>query len=83
MARPVVTTSTGNEGMDAGSEQEAIVADDPRAFADAVIRIQANPELRRTLGRQGRVWVEEQFGIGVVRAQLRQTLDGVAGHTPP
>jgi glycosyltransferase involved in cell wall biosynthesis len=81
MARPVVTTSTGNEGMDAGSEQEVIVADDPRAFADAVIRLQANPELRRTLGRQGRIWVEERFGIGVVRAQLRQTLDGLVGRS--
>jgi glycosyltransferase involved in cell wall biosynthesis len=81
MARPVVTTSTGTEGMDAGSGQEALVADDPAAFADAVIRLQASPELRRTMGQQGRAWVEEQFGIGVVRGQLQQTLEGLVGRS--
>src|SRR2546430_2288102 len=58
MARPVVTTTIGNEGMDAGSGQEAMVADDPAAFAEAVVRLHADPALRRELGRKGRAWVE-------------------------
>ena len=49
MARPVVTTTIGNEGMDAGSGQEAMVADEPAAFADAVIRLHADPALRRAV----------------------------------
>jgi polysaccharide biosynthesis protein PslH len=77
MARPVVTTTIGNEGMDAGAGHEVMVADDPASFADAVVRLQADAALRQALGRQGRAWVEAQFGISVVAAQLRQTLDGL------
>jgi glycosyltransferase involved in cell wall biosynthesis len=74
MARPVVTTTVGNEGMDAGSGQQAIVADEPAAFADAVIRLHADATLRCELGSRGRAWVEGQFGIAAVRTQLEQTL---------
>jgi glycosyltransferase involved in cell wall biosynthesis len=77
MARPVVTTTIGNEGLEADSGQEAIVADDPATFADAVIRVHGDPALRAELGRRGRVWVEAKFGIDVVAEQLRRTLAAV------
>lgn len=50
---PVVTTSIGAEGLGLENEQTAMVADDPKAFADAVIRAYRDRDLWNRLAQNG------------------------------
>jgi glycosyltransferase involved in cell wall biosynthesis len=48
--RAVVSTSIGAEGLDVTSGDDVIIADDPKAFADAVVGLLRDPARRRALG---------------------------------
>jgi glycosyltransferase involved in cell wall biosynthesis len=61
MARPVVSTSIGAEGIDAEPGRHLLLADDPEAFAAAVGRVLDDRHLGARLGSQGRALVEERF----------------------
>jgi glycosyltransferase involved in cell wall biosynthesis len=54
MGRPVVTTSIGCEGLGADDGVNALIRDEPRSFADAVIDVLEKDELCRSLSEQGR-----------------------------
>ncbi len=59
-ATPVVSTSLGAEGLsDAG--EHLVVADDPREFAAAVLRLLDSPYERRRLGCAGRRLFEQRY----------------------
>jgi glycosyltransferase involved in cell wall biosynthesis len=68
MARPVVTTSIGAEGLGATPGRHLLVADDAAAFAAAVRRILDDGALARQLGGEGRALVESRFDWDVVAA---------------
>jgi glycosyltransferase involved in cell wall biosynthesis len=72
---PVVTTTIGNEGIDLVHRQHALVADEPAAFAAAVIELFEDDRLARSLAEAGRRFVAERFSAEVARRQLRQALD--------
>jgi glycosyltransferase involved in cell wall biosynthesis len=59
--RPVVTTSIGNEGIDAAPGREILVADDEEGFAAAIDRLLRDPEAARELGRAGRAFARTRF----------------------
>jgi glycosyltransferase involved in cell wall biosynthesis len=61
MARPVVSTSLGAEGLDSVAGQHLLIADDPAGFAEAVIRILSEPELATRLGAAGRALVSQSY----------------------
>lgn len=61
MARPVVSTSLGAEGLDSVPGRDLLIADDPDAFAAAVLRILNEPELAMRLGAAGRTLVSESY----------------------
>jgi glycosyltransferase involved in cell wall biosynthesis len=61
MARPVVSTSLGAEGLEAVPGRHLLIADDPAEFAAAVLRILKEPELAATLGAAGRALVSESY----------------------
>jgi len=46
-AKAVVSTTVGAEGLDVHHGRDVILADDPRSFAQAVIMLLRDPELRR------------------------------------
>jgi glycosyltransferase involved in cell wall biosynthesis len=80
MGRPVVTTSTGNEGLDAVSGQHLLVADTPASFAEAIVRLHDGGEWREDLGTAGHDWVSSHYGLAAVTATLEAVLnDVVAG----
>jgi glycosyltransferase involved in cell wall biosynthesis len=58
---PVVATSCGAEGLGIHDEGALLVADDPQAFAEAVLRVLADPALRSTLGERASAMVSEHF----------------------
>lgn len=58
---PVVTTTTGAEGIDATSGEHLLIADEPREFANAVLRLLVDNALGERLARSARVLVETQY----------------------
>ena len=57
---PVVSTALGCEGLGAVDGDTMLIADSPRAFADAVLRVLNDAGLADRLGSQGRAWVVDQ-----------------------
>jgi glycosyltransferase involved in cell wall biosynthesis len=78
MERPVVSTWLGAEGLGFVEGEEIVLVDDPRAFAEAVIRLLAEPECRMALGRAARRRVEQDYSMRVLRRSLGRALEGVA-----
>jgi glycosyltransferase involved in cell wall biosynthesis len=68
MARAVVTTSVGNEGIGAQDGRDLIIADTPQAFAGAVVALLRSSGRRHELGLNGREFVRREFGwSGIIR----------------
>lgn len=61
MARPVVSTALGAEGLESKSGQHLLIADDPGEFASDILRVLREPELARQLGTSGRALVSELY----------------------
>jgi polysaccharide biosynthesis protein PslH len=61
MEKAVVSTSLGCEGIDVIDGKHLLIADQPHAFADAVLRLVRDRVLADTLGREGRTLVESQY----------------------
>jgi glycosyltransferase involved in cell wall biosynthesis len=82
---PVVTTTLGASGLGLVDGRQALIADDPAAFARAVQRLLKDDELWMTLSVEGRAFVEERFGwhqIGdSVDVAMRDLADEISRHS--
>jgi sugar transferase (PEP-CTERM/EpsH1 system associated) len=58
---PVVTTTYVNNGLEAEDGRHLLVADEPEQFADSVITLLKDAQLRRKIGRAGREFVMKQY----------------------
>jgi polysaccharide biosynthesis protein PslH len=80
MGKAVVSTTLGAEGLPVTHGKNILIADDPREFADAVVRILRDRQLAASLGRAARALVEEQFTWEAAASQferiLEKTVDG-------
>ena len=81
MARPVVSTRLGVEGLDFVEGKEIVLADDPPAFAEAVAGLLGDATLRRQLGGAARRRVAAAYSPSVLRRQVSRALARVAA--PP
>ena len=61
MGKAIVSTSVGAEGLDLKDGEEIFIADEPKAFADAVTRLLTDSALRRRIGENGRTRVEQDY----------------------
>lgn len=71
MAKPVVSTTVGAEGLSLDPGREVVLADTPELFADAVCALLADPARRRALGETGRVLVDTHYSW----AQVARTFE--------
>ena len=78
MAKPVVSTSIGCEGLDAIDGENILIRDDPREFAHAVLAVLEDHSLRRRLGKAGRATVERLYSWDSVGRELIETYRSVA-----
>jgi glycosyltransferase involved in cell wall biosynthesis len=78
MGKPVVTTSIGCEGLHAVDGENVLIRDEPKAFAEAVLAVLGNRELRQRLGECGRETVERQYSWDIVGRGLIETYRTIA-----
>jgi glycosyltransferase involved in cell wall biosynthesis len=71
---PVVTTSLGAEGMHLVDGENALVADDPAAFAAAVVRLYRDELLWSRIAKDSVRHVQQHFSADVVRGALAALL---------
>jgi glycosyltransferase involved in cell wall biosynthesis len=83
MAKPVVSTTLGAEGLDLRHGQEILLEDKPRAFAEAVALLLTDHARASAMGAAARLAVEQQYSIPALRRQLRGLLDGLNVHRAP
>ena len=70
MAKPVVSTSVGCEGINVRADEHLRIADTPEAFANAVIALQEEREAAQAMGRRGRALVVEHYSWASITDQL-------------
>lgn len=80
MAKPVVSTTLGAEGLDLRHGHEILLEDDPRAFAEAVAMLLTDPARASEMGAAARRAVEQAYSIPALRQQLRQMLAALQHH---
>lgn len=71
---PVVTTSIGAEGVGLTSGENAMIADDPQSFANAVLRVYRDMELWRRLSESGYRHIENHFTPQIVGQKIEDGL---------
>ncbi|MEO7093772.1 MAG: glycosyltransferase, partial [Polyangiales bacterium] len=71
---PTVTTTDGAAGLHVQSGREVLVADQPQAFADAVVRVLKDEPLRASMRRAGYAFLAEHHSDTAARQRLRQSL---------
>lgn len=72
---PVVTTTIGAEGMALEDGEHVLIADDPDAFAAAVVRLYGDARLWERLAEAGLRNVREQFSFERAERTLREILE--------
>jgi polysaccharide biosynthesis protein PslH len=67
---PIVSTTIGAEGIEVRPDENILLADEPEAFAAAVVRLLQDDALGRRLRRNGRDWVESHYNWRTVYPQV-------------
>ena len=85
MAKPIVSTNLGAEGLEFLNGEEILLEDDPSAFAAAVVKLLKAPADRKQFGQAARKRAEQQYSLPALRASLRETMNiftSEASHAP-
>lgn len=72
---PVVATSIAIEGMGLVDGQHVLVADTAEDFVKAVLRLESDESLWRTLREQARTHIDEHFGLHRMRRGVAELID--------
>ncbi|MGA8035512.1 MAG: glycosyltransferase family 4 protein [Candidatus Acidiferrales bacterium] len=71
MAKPIVSTRVGAEGLEFVNGPEILIEDDPAAFAGAIAKLLKSPQMRTAMGRAARARAEQQYSLPAMnRAML-------------
>jgi polysaccharide biosynthesis protein PslH len=70
LGRPVVSTTVGVEGLGIAAGSHYLAADNAADFAEAVLRLLADGELRNRLAHAARARLEERFSWATVARQF-------------
>ena len=71
---PVVSTRLGAEGIPAEDGRDLLLADDPEAFAQAVVRVLSEPALAAQLAANGLDFVRRHFDWALIGENLNAAL---------
>lgn len=76
---PVVATPIGVEGLNLTIGKNILVADNPRAFAMAVVRVMQEPELRGQLSREAMALVRRLYNWDTIVDSLEKVYQEILG----
>jgi polysaccharide biosynthesis protein PslH len=74
---PIVSTTLGAEGIAVRDGEDILIADEPAAFAEAVVRLLTDPALRTRLRENGRAGVTECYDWRHVYQQWDNVYDAL------
>ena len=77
MARAVVSTPIGMEGLGFTDGWDILVADGPHAFAHALVRVLRSTELGGAIGSRARHTIEADYTFANLRVGIRASLDAL------
>ena len=83
MGKPVVSTSVGCEGLAARDGENILIRDQPAAFAEAIVRVLNDHDLRRRLGEQGRRTAEQLYSWDTVGRRMTAAYLALAHRESP
>ena len=72
MEKAVVSTTVGEEGLNLIDDEEIIITDEPTRFADAVVQLIGDKQMRRQLGEKGWKHVEADYDWRRIGEKLHQ-----------
>jgi glycosyltransferase involved in cell wall biosynthesis len=75
---PIVTTTTGVEGINAEPDEHLLIADAPEQFAAQVVRLLNDGALRQRLSINGRRLIEDKYDWRVVLPKLEAVYESFA-----
>jgi polysaccharide biosynthesis protein PslH len=75
MGKPIVSTSIGVEGLPVADGTDVLIADEPQAFAEAVLRLVRDRRLARRIGMAAASKVRAQFGWQPVAESFLKACD--------
>lgn len=81
LGTPVVATSKGAEGLEVTPEEDILIADEPVAFAEQVVRLLEDAALRAKLSQNGRQLVRERYDWQIVGRQFNAFLEKVVAES--
>ena len=79
MAKAVVSTTVGAEGLPVTPGRDIAIADEPERFAQAVVRLLRSPAARREVETAARQLVVDRYDWSAVAGELESALTRVAG----
>jgi glycosyltransferase involved in cell wall biosynthesis len=72
---PVISTTVGAEGLQYNEGSDIVIADDPRAFADACIRLLGNEEARESIAKSALKRVQKELSWEAVSLKFEAILN--------
>lgn len=78
LARPVVSTSIGCEGLDLVGGEHILIADDSKLFAEQAVRLLKRNELRARIAAKAREFVVASYDWDVIAEKLTNNFDAMA-----
>jgi glycosyltransferase involved in cell wall biosynthesis len=77
--KAIVSTSVGAEGLDVHHGRDIILSDDPKAFAEAILMLLRNGDIRRQYERAA-ADLALRYDWPAVGARFEEVLEKVSGH---
>lgn len=77
MAKAVVSTSIGAEGLPVNKDEHIILADDPASFAESTVRLLLDASRREQIGEAARHLVQENYSWATVTMGFARALESV------
>jgi glycosyltransferase involved in cell wall biosynthesis len=78
LGTPVISTTKGMEGLDLNPEEEILIGNEPQSFANQVLRVLEDENLRNKLGQAGKQTVESKYDWQKIGETFRTCAENIA-----